>query len=55
MSILIRRVVLRNYKSIGACKVDLSDLNLLVGPNGAGEEQLHRRLAAGLGKPAGNS
>ena len=37
MSILIRRVVLRNYKSIGACKVDLSDLNLLVGPNGAGK------------------
>ena len=37
MSILIRRVVLRNYKSIGACKVDLSDLNLLVGPNGVGK------------------
>ena len=30
MSILIRRVVLRNYKSIGQCKVDLSDLNILV-------------------------
>lgn len=37
MSILIRRVVLRNYRSIGQCKVDLSDLNLLVGPNGAGK------------------
>ena len=37
MSILIRRVVLRNYKSIGQCKVDLSDLNILVGPNGAGK------------------
>lgn len=37
MSILISRVVLRNYRSIGQCKVDLSDLNLLVGPNGAGK------------------
>lgn len=37
MSILIRRVVLRNYKSIGTCKVDLSALNLLVGPNGVGK------------------
>ena len=37
MSILIRHVVLRNYKSIGQCKVDLSDLNILVGPNGAGK------------------
>ena len=37
MSILIRRVGLRNYKSIGQCKVDLSDLNILVGPNGAGK------------------
>ena len=37
MSILISRVVLRNYKSIGQCKIDLSELNILIGPNGAGK------------------
>ncbi len=37
MSILLRHVKLRNYKSIGRCKVDLAELNLLVGPNGAGK------------------
>jgi predicted ATPase len=33
----IRRVTLRNYKSIAACKVDLGPLMFLVGPNGAGK------------------
>jgi len=33
----IRRVTIRNYKSIAACQVDLSPLMFLVGPNGAGK------------------
>jgi predicted ATPase len=33
----IRRVTIRNYKSIAACKVDLGPLMFLVGPNGAGK------------------
>lgn len=33
----IRRVRLRNYKSIGACDVQLGPLVFLVGPNGAGK------------------
>ena len=37
MSVLVRQVTLRNYKSIGQCKVDLSGLNVLVGPNGSGK------------------
>lgn len=35
--IFIRRVVLRNYKSIGHCDVSLSPLTYLVGQNGAGK------------------
>lgn len=34
---LIRRVVIRNYKSIAACDVELGPLTFLVGPNGAGK------------------
>lgn len=34
---LIRRVVLRNYRSIGDCDVRLGALTYLVGPNGAGK------------------
>lgn len=34
---LIRRVVLRNYKSIAACDVELGPLTFLVGPNGSGK------------------
>ena len=34
---LIRRVVIRNYKSIAACTVDLQQLMFVVGPNGAGK------------------
>ena len=37
MSSLIRRVTIRNYKSIAACQVDLGSLVFLVGPNGAGK------------------
>ncbi|MDN4615141.1 AAA family ATPase [Leifsonia sp. F6_8S_P_1B] len=33
----IRRVVLKNFKSIEACDVPLSRLTLLVGPNGSGK------------------
>ena len=37
MSVLLRQVTLRNYKSIGQCKVDLSGLNVLIGSNGTGK------------------
>jgi predicted ATPase len=33
----LRRVKLKNYKSIAACDVELSSLTFLVGPNGAGK------------------
>lgn len=33
----VRRVTIRNYKSIGFCDVELSALTFLVGPNGAGK------------------
>jgi predicted ATPase len=33
----LRRVVIRNYKSIAACDVALSNLTFLVGPNGSGK------------------
>jgi len=33
----IRRVTIRNYKSIAACRVDLGPLMFLVGPNGSGK------------------
>lgn len=36
-SVVIRRVVLRNYKSIAACSVDLARLTFLVGANGSGK------------------
>jgi predicted ATPase len=36
-SVFMRRVVLRNYKSIGHCDVPLSPLTYLVGQNGAGK------------------
>jgi predicted ATPase len=35
--IFLKRVVLRNYKSIAACSVELGPLTFLVGPNGAGK------------------
>lgn len=34
---LVRRVVLRNYKSIAACDVSPAQLTFLVGPNGSGK------------------
>jgi predicted ATPase len=33
----LRRVVIKNYKSIGACNVELGNLSILVGRNGAGK------------------
>lgn len=33
----IRRVRLKNYRSVGACDVTLGPLNFLVGPNGSGK------------------
>lgn len=36
-STFLRRVVLKNYKSIAACDVRLGPLTFLVGPNGAGK------------------
>lgn len=35
--VLLRRVQIRNYKSIGSCDVDLSALTIIVGRNGAGK------------------
>jgi len=37
MSRLVTRVLLKNYKSIAACDVELGDLTFLVGPNGSGK------------------
>jgi len=34
---LLRRVVLKDYKSIKACNVSLGSLAFLVGPNGSGK------------------
>jgi predicted ATPase len=36
-STFLKRVVLKNYKSIAACDVELGPLTFLVGPNGAGK------------------
>ncbi|MFO1328491.1 MAG: AAA family ATPase [Rubrivivax sp.] len=36
-SVVIRRVILRNYKSIAACDVSLGPLTFLVGANGSGK------------------
>lgn len=36
-TVFIRRVLLRNYKSIASCNVALQPLTFLVGPNGAGK------------------
>jgi predicted ATPase len=36
-SVFLRRVLLKNYKSIANCSVRLGPLNFLVGPNGAGK------------------
>ena len=36
-SIFIKRVTIKNYKSIAACDVQLGPLTFLVGPNGAGK------------------
>ena len=41
----IRRVQVRNYKSIGQATVDLGGLTILVGPNGAGKSNFMDALA----------
>jgi predicted ATPase len=41
----VNRVVLKNYRSIAACDVQLSALTLLVGPNGAGKSNFIDALA----------
>ena len=33
----IKRVTLKNYKSIARCVVDLGPITYLIGPNGAGK------------------
>jgi len=35
--VFLKRVVLKNYKSIAGCSVDLGPLTFLVGPNGSGK------------------
>ena len=50
MSVLLRQVTLRNYKSIGQCKVDLSGLNVPRRTQRVREEQLYRRLEARIGE-----
>jgi AAA15 family ATPase/GTPase len=35
--IFLRRVTLKNYRSIAECSVELGALNFLVGPNGSGK------------------
>ena len=37
MATLVRQVILKNFKSIATCKVDLENISLLVGPNGSGK------------------
>jgi predicted ATPase len=37
MSIFIKKVAIRNWKSIAACRIELGELTFLVGPNGAGK------------------
>ncbi len=43
----VRRVTIKNYKSIAACTVDLSPLTFLVGPNGAGKSNFVDALRFG--------
>jgi predicted ATPase len=40
----IRRVAIRNYKSIAACDVALEKLMFLVGPNGSGKSNFRDAL-----------
>ncbi|MCX7014471.1 MAG: AAA family ATPase [Candidatus Sumerlaeota bacterium] len=42
--VFLRRVVLKNYKSIAKCSVALNPLNFLVGPNGAGKSNFLEAL-----------
>ncbi|HUT92542.1 MAG TPA: AAA family ATPase [Thermoguttaceae bacterium] len=54
----VRRVVLRNYKSIKECDVSLGPLTFLVGPNGSGKSNFLdalRFVAESLSSPMGES
>ena len=44
-SCLVTRVVIRNYKSIAACDVQLGPLSFLVGPNGSGKSNFLDAIA----------
>jgi predicted ATPase len=37
---LIKRLRLRNYRSVGRCEIDLHALTILVGPNGSGKSNI---------------
>jgi predicted ATPase len=53
-SLFLRRVRLRNYKSIAACDVELRPLTMLVGPNGSGKSNFIdglRLVADALNQP----
>jgi predicted ATPase len=53
-AVFVRRVVLRNYKSIAACDLHLGSLTFLVGPNGSGKSNFVdalRLVADGLVSP----
>src|SRR3954470_1401893 len=41
---MIRRVRLKNFRSIAACDVELGPLTLLVGPNGSGKSNFLHAL-----------
>lgn len=41
---VIRRVTIRNYKSIAACQIELARLMFLVGPNGSGKSNFFDAL-----------
>lgn len=36
----LKRVIISNFKNIGVCDVELGDLTLIVGRNGAGKSNL---------------
>lgn len=44
-SVFIKRVALKNYKSIAGCNIELGPLTFLVGPNGSGKSNFLDSLA----------
>jgi recombinational DNA repair ATPase RecF len=49
---LLTRIILRDYKSIGACDVRPAQLSFLVGPNGSGKSNFLDGLRFSLGGSA---